>query len=234
MTSLARVGALLLGTASCGLISSDITAVTFPLPAKSFQFDSASLNIPAGNTTSVPCGAGQLVTNCCAPPAPLPAPNCSMPGTTIDCPPSSGGVSVCTAHVTVSQSVPMNLGQESPQLAGKSSFANLSIKQISYAVDSNSLNIDVPPVIIYLAAEGVTDPAQATKFGTVPAIAAGKTPSGNVVLESNAAATFSSVAHDLSKPFNFIAATTVDVPSGSPTPSGAIQITVAGMLSASL
>src|SRR4029077_18120510 len=121
---------------------------------------------------SVPCGAGQIVTDCCLPPAPLPAPNCSMTGTTIDCPANSGGVSVCTAHVTVSQSAPMNLGQEVPQLAGKSSFGNLSISQIAYVVDNNSLNVDLPPVIIYLAAEGVTDPGQATKFGTVPAIAA--------------------------------------------------------------
>ena len=48
--------------------------------------------------------------------------------------------------------------------------------------------MDVPPLSIYLAPDTVTDPtdSRAKLFGTVPAIAAGTTPTGNVQLTSDA------------------------------------------------
>jgi hypothetical protein len=161
-------------------------------------------------------------------------PDCSM--TMLACEANAMGKDVCTAVVTVSQSQSMNLGQEVPQLQGAAGLGNLSINQISYTVADNSLNVDLPPVTLYLAPSGVSDPndASAKKFGTVPAIAAGTTPAGTVTLEPDAAATFSSFTHTLSMPFNLIASTVVHVPSGSPVPSGKIDLSVTGKLSASL
>ena len=53
----ARLGALLLRRAvGCGLISSDITKVTFDLPAKTYSFDSAQWGIPGGSAVAVHCG----------------------------------------------------------------------------------------------------------------------------------------------------------------------------------
>jgi hypothetical protein len=228
------VGAALVGLSACGLLSSDITKVTFTLPSKTVAFDTASLNIPSGNTVAVPCGPGQIVMDCCNPPAPLPAPDCNS--VNITCAANPQGMNVCTAEVTVSQSSTLNLGQEVPQLASATSLANLSISQISYTVDSNTMNVDLPPAIIYLAPNGVTDSTdtRAKRFGTVPVIPAGTTPTGNVSLEPDATTTFSSFTHDLKTPFNLILTTTVDVPSGTPIPSGAVQITVTGKMSASL
>ena len=61
----------------CGLISSDVAEIKFNLPPRMYSFDSSTFNVPAGITGEVPCGAGQIVTDCCNPPAPLPAPDCS-------------------------------------------------------------------------------------------------------------------------------------------------------------
>jgi hypothetical protein len=224
------------GLVSCGLIDPNITKVTFDLPTRSYSFDASTLSLPAGSTVPVPCGTGQPVTDCCNPPAGLglPMPDCSM--TMLACETDTHGMDVCTAVVTITQSQSMNLGQEVPQLQGAVGLGNLSINQISYTVMDNTLNIDLPPVTLYLAPSGITDPndASAKKFGTVPAIAASTTPSGTVMLEPDAAATFSSFTRTLSMPFNLIATTVVHVPSGSPVPSGKIDLSVTGRLSASL
>ena len=161
-------------------------------------------------------------------------PDCTM--TMLACEANAGGMNVCTAVVPVSQGQSMNLGQQVPQLQGAVGLGNVSINQISYTVVDNSLNIDLPPVTLYLAPNGVTDPndPNAKKFGTVPTIAAGSTPMGTVMLESDAAATFASFTHTLSTPFELIAATTVHVPSGTPVPTGKIDMNVTGTLSASL
>jgi hypothetical protein len=125
---------------------------------------------------------------------------------------------------------------EVPQLANAPSFGNLSIASISYEVRENSLTVDLPELTLTLAPAGVMNPkdASARTFGTIPAIPAGTMPSGNVMLVDGAAGIFSSFASDLSKPFTFIGSTTVDVPSGSSTPSGRITVRVTGSMSVSL
>jgi hypothetical protein len=235
-SSLFAATALLSGLTGCGLIDPNITKVTFDLPTQSYSVDASTLKLPAGSTQAVPCGSGQLITDCCNPPAGLglPMPDCSM--TMLACEANSGGTDVCTAVVTVSQSQTLNLGQQVPQLQGAVGLGNVTINQISYTVVDNSLDIDLPPVTLFLAPNGVTDPNDpgAKKFGTVPAITDMSTPMGTVMLESDAASTFASFTHTLSTPFNLIATTTVHIPSGTPVPSGKIDMNVTGRLSASL
>jgi hypothetical protein len=218
----------------CGLISSDITKVSFDLPSQTFTFNTSQFNIPPGNSVAVPCGSGQVVTDCCNPPAPLPTVDCTA--TPLVCEPNAQQTNVCTAAVPVSQSTTVMLKNQVPALSTATSIANITVKQIAYTVSMNTLNVDVPATTIYLAPSGVTNPndPSAKMFGTMPPIPQMTTPSGTVMLAPDASATFSSFAHDLSMPFNIIAATTVKVPSGSPNPSGAITITVTGTLSASL
>jgi hypothetical protein len=224
--------ALLLGLSACGLINSDIAKVTFDLPPQKVSFDLASYHLPAGNTVPVPCGDGQLVADCCHPPAGLPTVDCTA--TPLLCLPNQG-TNVCTAEVTATQSTTVDLSNVDPRLMSAKSLANITINRISYTVDSNSLNTDLPPATIYLAPHGVTDPGDmnAKKFGTLPSSPAGTTPTGNVTLEPAAAATFSSFTRDLSMSFNLIVKATLDIPSGAPVPSGAVQITVTGKLQAS-
>jgi len=211
----------------CNLINSDITALTFELPTKSYHMDTQGMNIPAGTAPRVACGPSETVMDCCAPPMAVPGLDCGAVPLTCD-------ANFCTGHKTVSVAQMMNLGQEAPELRNVTgqSLADILIKRITYTA-SNMLNVDLPAVTIYLAPAGVTDPASAMKFGTVPPIPAGKPPaSGDVMLEPDAQATFSSYAHNFGTPFGFIAATTLDVPPDSPFPNGSVDISVTGTISA--
>ena len=91
------------------------------------------------------------------PAPPLPAPDCSA--TPLTCEQNENGMNVCTATVAVSQGSMVNLGQEVRQLAPYTGFVDIKIKRIGYSVTTNTLNVDLPDVILYLAPEGVTDPA---------------------------------------------------------------------------
>ena len=76
------------------------------------------------------------------------------------------------------------------------------------------------------------DPSGGQKFGTVPSIPANSTMSGDVIKEPGADDLFIMYGHTLT-PFNFIAATTVVIPSGT-VPSGMVDITINGKVAAKL
>jgi len=232
MRTLIIASLLAVGSVGCDkLISSDVTETRFALPMRSFSFDSSSFGAPSGISNEVPCGAGQAIVDCCAPPVPVPGLDCSV--TQLGCEQNENGMSVCTAHVPVSQGQMLNLGQEVPKLAPYTGYVDIKIKRISYAVTTNTLNVNLPDVSLYLAPQGVTsasDPS-AEKFGTMPAIAAGDTPAGDVVLEPNATQVLNKFTQDIRTPFSFIAGTTVTV---TRSPTGKIDLTVTGELAASL
>jgi hypothetical protein len=125
----------------------------------------------------------------------------------------------------------MNLGQDVQQLSGLTGLVSISIKRISYDVTVNTLDVNVPDVVLYLAPSGVTDPhdPSAKKFGTLPAIPAMTTVSGDVVLEPDSASVLESFTSNIRSPFTFIAATTLKV---SHSPTGRIDMTITGQLAA--
>ena len=217
-----------LGLVGCGLISSDITKVTFDLPKETYTFDTAQWNIPPALRglafPSIACGSDN---DCCTLGAAAGL-DCTM--TTLAC--QSGS---CAAELPESQATSIDLATDvMPSLSQYTSLVSISISRITYTVRSNSLNIDVPPLSIYLAPDGVTDPtdSRAQLFGTVPAITAGSTPTGNVQLVSNAASVFQTFTGNLSTPFEIITAATVVIGAGTPVPTGAITIEVTGAISA--
>jgi len=232
MRRLTLASLMAVGCVGCGwLISSDVTETDFALPMKSYSFNASMFNVPSALTQDVPCGTGQIVTDCCNPPAPLPAPDCNA--NTVTCEPNASGANVCTAQVTVSQATPINLGQEVPALNSITGVLNIKIKKISYTVNDNTLSVNLPDVVLYVAPQGVTDPndPSAQKFGTMPAIAAMATPAGDVVLEPNAAQVLNTYTKNIQSPFTLIAATTLKV---SKAPTGKIDMTISGTLAASL
>src|SRR5438876_8678794 len=125
-----------------------------------YSFDSSVFPVPAGITGAVPGGDGQIVTDCCNPPAPLPAPDCGT-ATPIACEQNENGMSFCTATVTVSQNQTMNLGMEVQQLSSYTGFVNIKIKRISYAVTTNTLDVNLPDVVLYLGPQGAMKPTDA-------------------------------------------------------------------------
>ena len=172
------------------------------------------------------------VVDCCNPTPPLPAPDCSA--TPLTCEQNENGMMVCTATVTVSQGSTINLGQEVPQLSGFTGIVNIKIKRIGYSVTTNTLNVDLPDVVLYLAPQGVTDPADpsARKFGTLPAIPGGDDGRGRRHPRTRTRAdVLNSFAQNIATPFNFIAATTLRV---TRSPTGKIDLTISGKLAASL
>jgi len=217
-----------LGLVGCGLISTDITRLTFDLPTETYTFDTAQWNIPPALDGAVfptfPC----TTDNDCCTAASLAGLDCTMPK--LSCMSNA-----CAASLPESQATMINLSTDvMPSLSSYTSLVSISISRITYTVRSNSLNVDVPPLSIYLAPNGVTDPtdARAVLFGTVPTIKAGAMPTGNVQLVSNAASVFQTFTGNLATPFEIITAATVVIGAGTPVPTGAITIDVTGALSA--
>jgi hypothetical protein len=214
----------------CGLIISDIATLTFQLPSKSFSFDTSSSmwKAPPGTFPAVPCGAGQLVTDCCQPPAPAPAPDCTA--TPLVC---ENSVCVLEFPVTVTQKI--DLKMEVPALASSNgqSLASVSITQIQYTIAS-TLNVDLPPIQIFIAPESATtaDDPNAKLFGTIPSTPAMTTRMGDVAIDPGGQAVFTQYAMQFGTPFNLIAHTTMVVAPGSPVPAGKVDVTVTGKVSA--
>ena len=223
-------GLLLVG--GCGLISSDITSLTFQMPSKTFSFDTANAmwKAPPGTFPAVACGTGQVVTDCCHPPSPAPTPDCVA--TPLAC-----ENSVCVVEFPVSITQKIDLKAEVPALmnVGSQGLADVSIKRILYTIVS-TMNVELPPIQIFIAPDGITsatDPS-AKKFGTVPATPPMMTSTGDVVLDPAGQAAFTQYAHQLSTPFNLIATTTMMVAPGNPVPAGRVDATVTGTVSAKL
>ena len=213
-----RRALVVLGATGCGLLSADLTRVSFYLPTKTYSFDTASWQLPAGTVPSVAC---TTAADCCG----LPGLDCTTHQLSCD----SG---MCALHQTVTVSQSLNLGQEVPEVHSAQSLADVLISQIKYTVVS-TLNVPLPPVTIYLAPSGVVDPgdARAKKFGTVPPSPAAMTTSGSVALEPDAQTTFAGYAQMVDTPFMFIATTTVVVAGGMPIPMGAADVSVTGTVS---
>jgi hypothetical protein len=209
--AISAIAALLLGAIGCGLIDTDITKFTFKLPSKKYAF--VAPNVGTIPSTPIACGAGTAV------------PTCLSPLTCDD--------GICTGHAPVSVVRKMDFRKDAAELTSYASITDLKIESIKYTVVSTA-NIEIPTIEIFLAPDGVTDPASpnARKFGSIPPIAAGETRTGQVVKEADADAAFSSFATNIDVPFNFIATTTVVIPTGSPTPTGMVDVTIDGMLSA--
>jgi hypothetical protein len=216
--------------AGCGLISTDVTRVGFMLPDQTFTVDTSTFNLASVSTVAVPCGDGQVVTDCCNPPAPSPTPDCTA--TPLVCA-AYNGQNVCTAQIPWSFATTVDLSNQFSSPAS-SVLKDVQITKITYTVSNNTLNVDLPALTIYLAPKGVSDTSSATEFGTVPSIPAGTDPSANVELVSNANQVFQQYAANPSVPFNVIVATTLVIPSGTPVPSGHATITIGGTLTTQL
>ena len=214
----------------CGLIDPNISKLTFDLPTETYTFDTAQWgNLPKGTIPSTP--ACTSATDCCTVATAL--------GTGIDCATlTCNSSSVCEADLPESAASSVNLAMQVPVLQSFPGHAlsSVTISSISYAVSNNSLNVDLPPMTIYLAPDGATKPSDpgAEEFGTIPAIPAGTDPSGMVMLVSNAAQVFAKFTGNISTPFTIIAAGTFVVAGGSPVPMGAITLSVTGTVSAQI
>jgi hypothetical protein len=219
------------GIGGCGLVSSDILTLTFDLPERHYVFDTATWGLPATAVPAVPCTADAT---CCSAAALVGYDCAKSPPLVCD---TSAGAGVCAVKLPV-ESPPqtIDLSMQASGLSGVNgqTLASVSISQIAYVIDVNTLNRDLPPISLYLAPQNVassSDP-MAHKFGTVPAIPAMQTTGGTVALEPDAESTFAGYARNFRTPFEFLSHTVVTVRGGDPTPSGRIDVRVRGKVSA--
>jgi len=219
------MGMLAGGLGGCGLVSSDITSVPLDLPSKSYSFDTGYTG-PAGTIPMVACGDGQLVTDCCNP----------APGVTVNCAatPLVCAAGACTYQTTFKSVSRVDLGAEAPEYKKYSgqTLVGLSLNKVNYTVTMNDLNVPTPEITIYLAPDGITDPADpsAAKFGTIAPIPAKTTLSGTVTQAPGAGAAFGKYAQNWATPFTFIATAPIVVKGGEPIPMGKMVVTVSGQV----
>lgn len=215
--------------AACGLISSDIATVKFNLPERTYSFDTSKSgwNLPPATLPSIPCADDTT---------------CRAAASTVGVDPAmvfcDSGSASCALTVTVeTQPQPINLKMDAQGLGSLSSQSaiDVTVSQIKYDVGRNTMNVDLPPVELFVAPNGVTstsDP-QAKRFGTVPATPSQSTiMDGAVTMDPVGQEAFVGFAHNFGTPFVFIARSVVVVPGGSPLPMGAVDITIKGQLSA--
>lgn len=215
-------------TAACGLVSTDIVAVKFNLPERTYSFDTskAGWNLPPAMLPSVPC-ADDATCRAAAP--------AGVDSAMLFC---DSGSAACALKVTV-ETMPqtINLKMDAPELGGLNSQSaiDVTVSKIEYDVTRNTMNVDLPEVELFVAPNGVTsasDP-QAKRFGTVPSTPSELTiTAGAVTMDPVGQQAFVGFAHNFGTPFVFIARSVVVVRGGTPIPMGAVDIKIKGQLSA--
>ena len=111
----------------------------------------------------------------------------------------------CAAELPESQATTINLSTDvMPSLSSYTSLVSISISRITYTVRSNTLNVDVPPLSIYLAPER-GDRSDGLARGALRhgprRSRRGARRAGNVQLVPNAASVFQTFTSNLATPF---------------------------------
>lgn len=206
---------LALGTSCDGTIS-----VVFSTGPQDFQVDTSELDLPTafrdddGNIRSVPCGPMGM-----CPPSDTVTLTCERDV----CDPAPKTVSAPVGTVI---DVDMLLSETREVISSVDSY---TFEQIRYEVSLNTLTFPVNDVEIFWGPEAATaiDPALGVRrLGTVPAVAAGATPSGDVILDPAGAQELSDYLVGRGSRVRFFAQTVVDLDPGDPFPEGEIRTSV--------
>jgi len=218
----------------CGLISSDLAKVSFDLPPKTYTFDTGQADWNASMTgafamvPSIPCSASA---DCCPVTISAAGIDCSM----LICDSVSASCAFAVTVQSPPQMIDLKNEAQIPSSLSNQSAIDITVNKLTYDVNQNTLNVDLPPVDLYVGPQGstkVSDPG-VVKFATVPAIPHATTlANGNIPLDAAANQVFENIGMHLGTPFVFLAQTQVVLPGGTPAPTGALTLTIKGQLSA--
>lgn len=219
-------------TASCGLISSDVTDFDLTLPEKKFTIDASnwkvdtakasSLFTPDGKLQGLPCGSSPTI--------------CSS-AVTAACPMSCTGTcstatSLCEMSLDVSLSQSVDLVKEKPELQSINSepVIKVSIDSVTYQVTSNNLNVATPEISVSVgpATAATATDAQVKVIGTIPSIPAGMTSDGpqQLMFTSTGKALLVDTMNHFKTPFNVWAGSSIKVTPGQALPTGKLEAVV--------
>jgi hypothetical protein len=213
--------------AGCGVLDR-LTTLTFELPRHSFSISTAEsqwrLAPPSFSSEPVYCAGAD---DCCMPPD-RPMLSCAQY-------PFICATGTCTIEFPFEVVTPVDLAHEVPELAQARGQvpAELTLAAIEYSVQS-ALNVALPEVTLWVAPADVasgSDP-RARLLGVVPTTNAGLQASGSITLTPPARADFALLARDLRTPFNIIASTRIRIVSGGATPTGRVDLSMTGKITA--
>jgi hypothetical protein len=216
------LGALVLS--GCGLISSDVTNFDLTLKPKSFTVDTGSWQVDqaaADTFLSQPCQMTPM--NVCT----SAATNACAMGCTGVC----GSESMCELQLNIAVYKMVDLGMEQPELntLDNEPIIKVTLDSLQYEVTSNTLNVDTPPLTVYVAPMSVMDPKdpQAKPVATVDPVPAGMTvPLQDMTYDAAGKQNLIDTMGNYKNPFNVIVGATLTLKAGDTVPTGKLDATV--------
>jgi hypothetical protein len=209
--------AIVLAGAGCGLVDSDVTDIDISLPEREVTVDTADWQLSSNERLqSVDCSADQQV--------------CStglaeLCGSEDVCSATCGSGDRCEVSVRVALWHTFDLGAERPelqQIEGQP-LVDVRIERVYYTVNQNSLDVDSPPLTVYVAPEGIMSPDdnQAQAIGTIPSVAAMTTvEDADVELTADGKDRLAAFMKDYGTPFNLIVGSELTIQAGDTLPHG--------------
>jgi len=208
--------ALALALASCdGTIS-----VTFSTGPQEFEVSTAALPLPTelrdgSQIASLPCGPSGM----CPPSAEV----------TLECAAGVCDPAPRTVSAPVGSVIDVDALLAETRDVGLSAVDSYVFESVTYDIQLNTLTVPIDEIEVYWGPEAATsiDPALGVRrFGTVPAIAAGATGGGQVVIDGAGAMELSDYLVSRGSRIRFFAQTRVDLNPGDPFPEGSVRVAV--------
>ncbi len=220
----ALMGIVALATAGCGLIDPDIADFDLSLPEKEIVVDTSQWQLTTESNTlpAVDCSQSAGV--------------CSLGisdvcGAEQSCFGSCNSDQACDVTILVKLWHAFDLAKEKPELQeieGKP-LVSVTINKIAYKVTENTLNVDSPEMIVYVAPSAVMSPGdpQAQAIGTIAVVPAGTTvEEQDVLLNDGGEDILAGYMKQYSVPFNVIIGSTVELSPGDVLPTGKLTAIV--------
>lgn len=207
----------LVAGAGCGLVDSDVTDIDISLPERELTVDTADWQLSSNERLQeVDCSEDQQV--------------CStglaeLCGSEEVCSGVCGSGHSCEVSVRVALWHTFDLGAEQPelqQIEGQP-LVDVRIDRVYYTVGENSLDVDAPPLAVFVAPEGVMSPdaPDAQAVGTIPSVPAGTTVAeADVELTPEGKQELAARMKDYDTPFNLIVGSELRIEAGDTLPHG--------------
>jgi hypothetical protein len=208
----------------CGVINSGSTDVALEVGHKHFTIDASSWQVNQAAATSF------LAMSCEATPTVCGA--AAMQACAANCTGSCDSTThTCDLGLRIGVYSPVDLQMDAPELTTLSNAAviKVTIDSVQYAVTPNTLDVDTPPLQVYVAPTSITDPEDPAvqQIGTIRPVAAMTTvgatdmeftPTGEQALVD--------IMTTYRTPFNVIVGSTLSVSQDSQVPSGSLEADV--------
>jgi len=229
----ARLAAAAVGlslAAGCGLISSDVTNFDLMLPDKKFTIDASGWVVDTTDKNLF--DNGQLKAMQCNSAPPMLCSSAVHQVCSSDCSGTCDPVAnSCELSLDVSRPLKVDLLTEQPDLKtiNDQPVIKVSIDSVTYAVMSNSLNVDTPEIGVYVAPISALKPndPQAKLIGTIPAVPAMTTSDFQALMFTpTGKAALVDIMSTFKTPFNVLVASSLVVRAGQMLPTGKLEAVV--------